>query len=228
MAPVTGSSAIDANPACTGTDQRDHPRPLGDACDSGSLEEAAAACAQAFPDVSVNHPFFEDICWMEQTGITTGFEDGTFRPAADITRQSMAAFTFRISGSPLLPLTDTTSFSDVSSGFVFYEDVEWMADEDITRGYSDGTFRPAAPVTRQAMAAFIYRLAGEPSFLDPVTPAFDDVTLTHPFFHEIEWLGQSGIADGYDDGTFRPEQSITRQAMAAFLARLAQEPEVWG
>jgi hypothetical protein len=228
MAPVAGSSIIDANPGCTGTDQRDEPRPLGDACDSGSIEEPAPACAQAFSDVSPSHTFYEEICWMEQVGVTTGFEDGTFRPGADITRQSMAAFTFRISGSPLLPSAETTTFPDASSGFVFYEDIEWMADEDITRGYDDGTFRPAAPVTRQAMSAFIYRMAGEPSFLDPTTPSFPDVSPTHPFFHEIEWLSQSGIADGYDDGTFKPERAISRQAMAAFLARVAQEPEVWG
>ncbi|OWY59927.1 hypothetical protein B7486_71940, partial [cyanobacterium TDX16] len=48
------------------------------------------------------------------------------------------------------------------------------------------------------------------------------------FFHEIEWLYAEDIADGYEDGRFRPEISISRQAMAAFLARLAQEPEVWG
>jgi hypothetical protein len=237
MAPVAGSSAVDVYDcgitvseaaAASVEDQRGVTRPVGDACESGSVEILPPPCEQAFPDVSTNHPFYEDICWLEQTGITTGFEDGTFRPGADITRQSMAAFTFRISGSPLLPLANTTSFSDVSSGFVFYEDVEWMADEDITRGYSDGTFRPSAPVTRQAMSAFIYRLAGEPSFLDPTTPSFPDVSESHPFFHEIEWLSQSGIADGYDDGTFKPERSISRQAMAAFLARLAQEPEVWG
>lgn len=226
MAPVAGSGVIDTHD-CDTPDQRGTPRPQGDACDSGAIDQPAPACTQSFPDVSVNHPFFEEVCWMQQIGITTGYIDGTFRPGDEITRQSMAAFTFRISGSPLIPFADSTTFPDAPPGFVFHQDIEWMADEDITRGYDDGTFRPAAPVTRQAMSAFIYRLAGEPSFL-PGSPSFPDVSAAHPFFHEIEWLAQTGITQGYEDGTFRPEIPISRQAMSAFLARLAQEPEVWG
>lgn len=53
----------------------------------------------------------------------------------------------------------------------------------------------------------------------PSTATFSDVPTTHPFFQEIEALAASGIATGYPDGTFRPSNFVTRQAMAAFLAR---------
>lgn len=52
--------------------------------------------------------------------------------------------------------------------------------------------------------------------------SFSDVPDTHPFFHEIEWMADAGISEGYADGTFKPNAPVTRQAMSAFMARLAQ------
>ncbi|OWY62868.1 hypothetical protein B7486_56120, partial [cyanobacterium TDX16] len=91
-----------------------------------------------------------------------------------------------------------------------------------------GTFRPADPVSRQAMAAFLHRMAGSPliALLDP--PTFDDVPFDHPFFHAIEWLAGQGVAEGYPDGGFHPSASVSRQAMAAFLQRTAQEVHLSG
>jgi hypothetical protein len=53
----------------------------------------------------------------------------------------------------------------------------------------------------------------------PTTATFSDVPTTHPFFQQIEALAAAGISTGWSDGTFRPDQPVTRQAMAAFLAR---------
>lgn len=112
--------------------------------------------------------------------------------------------------------TDQT-FSDVGPSHPFFVDVEWVAAEQVAGGYPDGTFRPSAPISRQAMAAFLFRLAGETSFSPPGDRTFSDVSSTHPFFLEIEWLADAGISTGYPDGTYRPDASVTRQAMASFL-----------
>jgi hypothetical protein len=101
-----------------------------------------------------------------------------------------------------------------------------MGQEGISTGYDDGTYRPSAPVSRQAMSAFMYRLADEPAFVKPPTPSFDDVGLTHPFFREVEWLASTGVTTGYDDGGYHPAAAVSRQAMAAFLYRLAGSPGV--
>lgn len=114
------------------------------------------------------------------------------------------------------------AFSDVSAAHPFVEEIGWLADEGITTGYDDGTFKPSAKVTRQAMAAFLHRLAGSPDVELPAQPAFSDVPFSHPFGDEIHWLADEGITDGYDDGTFRPSGNITRQAVAAFLFRLPE------
>jgi hypothetical protein len=114
------------------------------------------------------------------------------------------------------------TFSDVASSHLFFDDVEWMAANGISTGYGDGTYKPTAPVSRGAMAAFMYRLAGEP--LGPFPdPGFSDVD-GHPFFFEISWMADEEIAGGYEDGTFRPGAAVSRGAMSAFMYRLGSEP----
>jgi hypothetical protein len=71
------------------------------------------------------------------------------------------------------------------------------------------------------VAAFLYRQAGEPPFGPPGTPTFSDVPAGHPFFREVEWMVDVGLADGFDDGTFRPASDVTRQELVAFLHRAA-------
>jgi hypothetical protein len=89
----------------------------------------------------------------------------------------------------------------------------------------DGTsqFRPTEPVSREAMAAFLYRAAGSPEFTPPATSPFTDVATGYPFYKQISWLAANNISTGWvmGDGSkqFRPLQPVTREAMAAFLQR---------
>jgi len=115
-------------------------------------------------------------------------------------------------------------FPDVPSGSAFCPEIDWMVGAGITGGYGDGTFRPSAPITRQAMAAFLFRLAGEPDVAGYPPAAFNDVAADSPFGPAIRWLSGEGISGGYADGGFHPTAPITRQAMAAFLWRLASAP----
>ena len=108
-----------------------------------------------FPDVPVDHPFHDEIAWLVAEGITTGFEDGTFRPTNPVTRQAAAAFLYRLAGG--LPVTGAAGFPDVPSNHPFHDEIAWLVAEGITTGWPDNTFRPTNRVTRQAMAAFLYR-----------------------------------------------------------------------
>ncbi|GAA1728019.1 S-layer homology domain-containing protein [Aeromicrobium alkaliterrae] len=124
-----------------------------------------------------------------------------------------------------LVMTGTTSatatrFVDVPDSHVFATQIEWLADEGITTGYADGTFRPGAAVLREQMAVFLWRQAGQPAVSDlPGTSPFTDVPRSHAFYQAIVWLADSGISTGYDDGSFRPGQPVLREQMAAFLYR---------
>jgi CSLREA domain-containing protein len=154
------SEAVDLIPAgqCSqAQDQRGAVRPSGGACDAGAVE--VQACGGLFGDVSASHSFCDEIGWMSEAGITTGFPGGLYKPSGNVTRQSMSAFMFRLAGSP--PFVDPVapSFSDVSAGNPFFTEIEWMNEEGITTGFPGGLFKPAANVTRQSMSAFMFRLA---------------------------------------------------------------------
>jgi len=109
-----------------------------------------------FPDVAESHPFYTEIMWSASVGITDGYPDGTFRPTDLVTRQAAAAFLFRASGAEPHP-TKETGFSDVDPTHDFASEIAWLVSEGITHGYDDGTYRPTAPVTRQAALAFLHR-----------------------------------------------------------------------
>jgi len=111
-------------------------------------------------------------------------------------------------------------FDDVGPTHVFWDEIHWGVDNDIVDGYSDGTFRPTAPVSRQAMVAFLYRISNSPLGPFPAT-GFTDVPANSPFRIPIEWAVSQGITNGYGDNTFRPTDSVTRQAAVTFLYRIA-------
>ena len=176
--------------------------------------------AQSFSDVHEGDMFYREITWLAGQNITTGWVDGTFRPHESIEREAIAAFFYRMSGSPEVQLPKDSPFTDVKEGDPFYKEIVWFQQQGITTGWPDKTFRPHDPVSREAMAAFFYRYSGKPPFEVQNAP-FKDVPEQNMFYREIAWLHDSKITTGWDDGTFRPHESISREAMAAFLYRYA-------
>ncbi|MFP5359227.1 MAG: family 43 glycosylhydrolase [Actinomycetes bacterium] len=173
------------------------------------------------------------IGWLAAEGISTGWSTASgqeFRPLAQIKRDAMAAFLYRYAGSPEVTLPAESPFVDVSpTSTEFYEEIVWMFQEGISTGWetSEGRqFRPLAPVKRDAMAAFLYRYAGEPSWTDPGESPFVDVTSTSTeFFTEITWLESTGITTGWSTPAgqeYRPLAYTKRDAMATFLYRFDQ------
>lgn len=115
-------------------------------------------------------------------------------------------------------------FRDVYPTNQFYTEISWLARTGITTGYSDVTYRPLNGTERGAIAAFFYRMAASPSYTPPKTSPFKDVPTTHQFYKEISWMASQGITTGWSDGTFRPNETVNRDAMAAFFYRFAGKP----
>ena len=111
---------------------------------------------------------------------------------------------------------------DVPNGAQFAADIRWLAQQGITTGWADATYRPLESVSREATAAFLYRLSGSPAWTPSATSPFPDVRTGDPFATEIAWLASTGITTGWPDGTFRPKEPIARDAMAAFLHRAVE------
>ncbi len=175
--------------------------------------------------------FAKDIAWIAQEGVSGGWvlPDGSkeYRPVSPVTRDVMAAFLYRLAGQPEFTPPAESPFVDVPVSYPFYKEISWLASTDISAGWPAGDrweYRPGAAVTRDVMAAFLYRFAGSPAFEPPTTSAFRDVGLDHPFYREISWLAASEISAGWvvSEGVsdYRPGAPVTRDVMAAFLHRL--------
>ncbi len=138
----------------------------------------------------------------------------------------MAAFLYRFAGKPAYVAASRSSFVDVSSSTAYYPEISWAAESGISEGWkvtSGYEFRPFEAITREAMAAFLYRFAGSPQVSVPAKSPFKDVSTSSQFYKPVVWLASTGATTGWRTSSgpeFRPDASITRDAMAAFLYRL--------
>ncbi len=181
---------------------------------------AASASTTGFRDVKGNHKFYKEIAWMTEQRITTGYAfDDTFRPTDKVSREAFAAFLYRLAGRPSVSLPGSSPFKDVPKNHQFYKEIVWLSQQNITTGWADGTFRPKWDIARDAMAAFLYRYEGRPSYSPPSSSPFKDVPKSAKYYKEINWLASTGITTGWADNTFRPYTSSTREATSAFLFR---------
>ncbi len=171
--------------------------------------------------------FRTQIEWLHARKLATGWADGTYRPSATMNRDAMAAYIYRHAGSPSFTAPARSPFKDVPTTSLYYKEIAWMEAVGLTTGWGDGTYRPLQPISRDAMAAFMYRytadacnLGGAAGFTTPSTAPFADVPRGTEFYREIAWMKQSGVSTGWNDRTFRPLENITREAMAAFVHRV--------
>lgn len=160
--------------------------------------------------------FENDIIKLGEKSITTGYPDGGFHSLESIERGAMAAYLYRLAGSPEFEAPAESPFSDVPTTHPFYKEIAWLKATGITTGWEDGTFRPEESINREAMAAFFYRAAGSPEVQQEAT--FTDVS-GNPFAKEISWFQFSKLSTGWPDSTFRPHDSVKRDAMAAYVMR---------
>ncbi len=183
-----------------------------------------------FLDVSPNTQFVREISWLADRGISTGWQENggsVYRPVTPVARNAMAAFLYRLKGSPSYTPPAVSPFTDVRTTDQFYKEISWLKAQNISTGWDAGDgkfeFRPLQPVARDAMAAFLFRFA-EVSSYTPRTQAFSDVPPNRQFYREISWLAERGISTGYVQGggrVFDPAASVNRDAMAAFMFRFS-------
>ncbi|MBU5626655.1 phosphodiester glycosidase family protein [Oscillibacter sp. MSJ-2] len=109
-------------------------------------------------------------------------------------------------------------FTDVPAGYWAHDAIEFVAEEGLFQGTSASRFSPEASMTRAMVAAVLYRMAGEP---ESGTAGFPDVPADAWCADAIAWASEKGIVLGTDSGLFLPDNSVTRQELAAMLYRYA-------
>lgn len=154
--------------------------------------------------------------WVPGKALKTSAQLVTVEAGAAVVAPSVTAF-------------PTRSFADVPKTVQFSKEISWLASTGISTGWTGrngaATFRPVTPIARDAMAVFIYRLAGSPEYTPPEVSPFADVSTDNVYYKEIAWLAAEKISTGWpqDDGSriFRPLSPVARDAMAVFLYRFA-------
>lgn len=148
-----------------------------------------------------------------------GYTDGTFGPERDMTRAEVTTMFARLLTEQIeADKTYSNTFSDVPKGCWAANYIGYMQQFGIITGYSDGSFRPDAPVTRAEFAAIASRFEK----LTEGSKSFTDVSDTYWAARYINFAATRGWVTGYSDGTFKPENTITRAEVAAVTCRLLE------
>ena len=117
-----------------------------------------------------------------------------------------------------------TTYLDVDHKLWYASAVEFCQQHGLMDGTSYNTFEPDVLMTRATLAEALYRLAGRPALEEGAEMPFSDVEPGHPNWNAILWALQNQVVNGYPDGTFGPEDPITREQIAALLWNAQGQP----
>lgn len=178
---------------------------------TGRAPAGTAASVPRFSDVPTNHTHHDSVESLAVRRITEGCAPGRFCPNERVVRGQMASFLVRALD---LPSANGSTFRDVTGG-PHAASIATLARSGITTGCSRDRYCPGNTVTRAQMATFVARGFHVPR----ATARFTDVDRRSPHAGAIGGLVAAGIAGGYGDGNYRPDQPVTRAEMAALLSR---------
>ncbi|WP_342554109.1 S-layer homology domain-containing protein [Paenibacillus sp. FSL R7-0652] len=147
-----------------------------------------------------------------------GYADGRFQPERFVTRAEMTALITRVLDAS--SVESETAFTDVKAGHWAYDNISAAANAGYVRGYTDGSFRPEQAMTRAEIASVLqHLLKDEQASGSEAAAAFTDVG-QHWARKAIARLNAAGVLTGYTDGTFRPEQQVTRAEAVTLINKL--------
>lgn len=148
-----------------------------------------------------------------------GYPDGTVQPEGQITRAEACTIFFRLltDSSRDYYFSKTNDYTDVNAGDWFNNAISTLSNAGIVTGYNDGTFRPNQPITRGEMAKIIANFAN----LNKGTKSFTDLS-GHWSKTYVELAAGNGWIAGYPDGSFRPDQKITRAETVTMINRVLE------
>ena len=148
-----------------------------------------------------------------------GYPDGTVQPKGEITRAEACTIFFRLltDSSRDYYFSKTNDYTDVNAGDWFNNAISTLSNAGIVTGYNDGTFRPNQPITRGEMAKIIANFAN----LNKGTKSFTDLS-GHWSKSYVELAAGNGWIAGYPDGSFRPDQKITRAETVTMINRVLE------
>lgn len=176
-----------------------------------------------FTDVSTSDWFYSDVMFVYENGLFSGTDSRSFSPNASMTRAMLVTVLYRLEGEPAG--TGSSSFSDVSSGSYYEKAVAWAAANGIVTGTGSTSFSPDAKVTREQLAAILYRYAQYKKLgtdAGAKLDSFSDAGNVSGYASEaLSWAVSEGLINGAS-GRLMPKGDATRAQVAAILHRFVE------
>lgn len=176
-----------------------------------------------FTDVRESDWFYEDVAFAYENGLFAGTSDTTFSPNASMTRAMLVTVLYRLEGQPAV--NGRSGFSDVQYNGYYEDAVTWAADNGIVNGTSTTMFSPNANVTREQMAAILYRYAQYKKYNTAASSSlnsFSDHTSVSGYaVASLQWSVAEKLVNG-SNGKLMPTGNASRAQVAAILHRFAE------
>ena len=176
-----------------------------------------------FTDVRESDWFYEDVAFAYENGLFAGTSDTTFSPNASMTRAMLVTVLYRLEDQPAV--NGRSGFSDVQYNGYYEDAVTWAADNGIVNGTSTTTFSPNANVTREQMAAILYRYAQYKKYNTAASSGLngftDHASVSGYAAASLEWAVAEKLVNG-SAGKLMPTGNATRAQVAAILHRFVE------
>ena len=176
-----------------------------------------------FTDVRESDWFYDDVVFAYENGLFSGTSDTTFSPNTSMTRAMLVTVLYRLEGQPAV--NGRSGFSDVQYNGYYEDAVTWAADNGIVNGTSTSTFSPNVNVTREQMAAILYRYAQYKKYNTAASSSlnsFSDHTSVSGYAEaSLQWSVAEKLVNG-SNGKLMPTGNATRAQVAAILHRFVE------
>lgn len=178
-----------------------------------------------FTDVHAGDWFYDSVKFMNGNGLIQGTSGSTYSPYTTTTRGMIVTILYRLDGAPAT--YNSNPFYDVSANAYYANAVNWASQAGIVAGYGDGSFHPNDPITRQQMAAILYRYAIYKGYYTAnqsnLSAQFSDYNQISSYaVVPMSWAHANGIISGTTPTTLNPTGTATRAQITVMLARFCQ------
>lgn len=179
-----------------------------------------------FTDAKTTDWYHDGVHFCLENKLMVGYGANTFKPNNSTSRAMLTVMLWRLSGSPTVNYA--MQFSDVDSGKWYTEAVRWAASTNVVTGFTDGTFRPDSAVTREQMAAVLYRYAQSKNYdvsvgeNTNILSYADAANVSKYAIPAMQWACGSGMIQG-TNGNLNPNNSTSRAQMATMMMRFCAE-----
>lgn len=171
--------------------------------------------AASFVDVTEENWFRDPVDFVTARGLFSGTSTALFSPNQSMNRSMLATVLYRLAGEPAV--SSRTAFNDVSADQYYADAVAWAAQNGIVSGTNANRFSPNAAITREQLAAILYRYAGTPSASGSLDHFKDASEVSDYAATAMQWAVKQGIISGRGDGALDPKGSASRAEVAQML-----------